>query len=140
MSDEAIVFAKKDAFLPQTLEVLFVLVVGSWLLLGADRVEGCLFGNGERTGNVSGHLAKQPREIGMMQMLQRRRIQIFSDQKSHLECIEVQNDMIHGCILHSTVQLIPLARCLVTLALNLFTQGIDPEVWSSRVGLVNWSR
>lgn len=45
-----------------------------------------------------------------------------------MECIEVQNDMIHGCILHSTVQLIPLARCLVTLALNLFTQGIDPEV------------
>ena len=62
MSDEAIVFAKKEAFLPQTLEVRFVLVVGSWLLLGADRVEGCLFGNGERTGNVSGHLAKQPRD------------------------------------------------------------------------------
>mmetsp|Transcript_159265 Transcript_159265/g.510972 ORF Transcript_159265/g.510972 Transcript_159265/m.510972 type:complete len:608 (-) Transcript_159265:113-1936(-) len=40
------------------------------LMAGADRVEGCLFGNGERTGNV----------------------------------------------------------CLVTLALNLFTQGIDPEV------------
>jgi len=38
------------------------------LMAGADRVEGCLFGNGERTGNV----------------------------------------------------------CLVTLALNLFTQGIDP--------------
>lgn len=68
MSDEAIVFAKKAAFLPQTLEVRFVLVVGSWLLLGADRVEGCLFGNGERTGNVSGHLAKQQlREIGTMQ-------------------------------------------------------------------------
>mmetsp|Transcript_27595 Transcript_27595/g.69249 ORF Transcript_27595/g.69249 Transcript_27595/m.69249 type:complete len:623 (+) Transcript_27595:79-1947(+) len=40
------------------------------LMAGADRVEGCLFGNGERTGNV----------------------------------------------------------CLVTLALNLFTQGIDPKV------------
>lgn len=40
------------------------------IMAGADRVEGCLFGNGERTGNV----------------------------------------------------------CLVTLALNLFTQGIDPEV------------
>lgn len=40
------------------------------MMAGADRVEGCLFGNGERTGNV----------------------------------------------------------CLVTLALNLFTQGIDPEV------------
>lgn len=40
------------------------------LMAGADRVEGCLFGNGERTGNV----------------------------------------------------------CLVTLALNLFTQGIDPQV------------
>jgi len=40
------------------------------LMAGADRVEGCLFGNGERTGNV----------------------------------------------------------CLVTLALNMFTQGIDPEV------------
>ncbi|WP_462418404.1 2-isopropylmalate synthase [Kytococcus sp. Marseille-QA3725] len=39
-------------------------------LAGADRIEGCLFGNGERTGNV----------------------------------------------------------CLVTLALNLFTQGVDPEV------------
>ncbi len=38
------------------------------LMAGADRVEGCLFGNGERTGNV----------------------------------------------------------CLVTLALNLFTQGVDP--------------
>ena len=40
------------------------------LLAGADRVEGCLFGNGERTGNV----------------------------------------------------------CLVTLALNLFSQGVDPQV------------
>lgn len=40
------------------------------LMAGADRVEGCLFGNGERTGNV----------------------------------------------------------CLVTLAMNMFTQGIDPEV------------
>lgn len=40
------------------------------LMAGADRVEGCLFGNGERTGNV----------------------------------------------------------CLVTLALNLFTQGIDPQI------------
>mmetsp|Transcript_23310 Transcript_23310/g.45863 ORF Transcript_23310/g.45863 Transcript_23310/m.45863 type:complete len:638 (-) Transcript_23310:677-2590(-) len=40
------------------------------LMAGADRVEGCLFGNGERTGNV----------------------------------------------------------CLVTLAVNLFTQGVDPEV------------
>lgn len=40
------------------------------LMAGADRVEGCLFGNGERTGNV----------------------------------------------------------CLVTLALNMFTQGIDPLV------------
>jgi len=40
------------------------------LMAGADRVEGCLFGNGERTGNV----------------------------------------------------------CLMTLALNLFTQGIDPNV------------
>eukprot|EP00448_Togula_jolla_P002133 CAMPEP_0170594084 /NCGR_PEP_ID=MMETSP0224-20130122/13805_1 /TAXON_ID=285029 /ORGANISM="Togula jolla, Strain CCCM 725" /LENGTH=615 /DNA_ID=CAMNT_0010918105 /DNA_START=54 /DNA_END=1901 /DNA_ORIENTATION=- len=40
------------------------------MMAGADRVEGCLFGNGERTGNV----------------------------------------------------------CLVTLALNLFTQGIDPMV------------
>lgn len=39
-------------------------------MAGADRVEGCLFGNGERTGNV----------------------------------------------------------CLVTLAMNLFTQGIDPQV------------
>eukprot|EP00931_Biecheleriopsis_adriatica_P087579 TRINITY_DN62020_c0_g1_i1.p1 TRINITY_DN62020_c0_g1~~TRINITY_DN62020_c0_g1_i1.p1 ORF type:complete len:758 (+),score=118.75 TRINITY_DN62020_c0_g1_i1:63-2336(+) len=40
------------------------------VMAGADRVEGCLFGNGERTGNV----------------------------------------------------------CLVTLAMNLFTQGIDPEL------------
>ncbi len=40
------------------------------LLAGADRVEGCLFGNGERTGNV----------------------------------------------------------CLVTLGLNLFTHGVDPEI------------
>eukprot|EP00449_Zooxanthella_nutricula_P040344 CAMPEP_0198596328 /NCGR_PEP_ID=MMETSP1462-20131121/143021_1 /TAXON_ID=1333877 /ORGANISM="Brandtodinium nutriculum, Strain RCC3387" /LENGTH=516 /DNA_ID=CAMNT_0044327965 /DNA_START=59 /DNA_END=1605 /DNA_ORIENTATION=+ len=40
------------------------------LMAGADRVEGCLFGNGERTGNV----------------------------------------------------------CLVTLAINFFTQGIDPKV------------
>ncbi len=39
-------------------------------LAGADRIEGCLFGNGERTGNV----------------------------------------------------------CLVTLGLNLFTQGVDPEI------------
>ena len=39
-------------------------------LAGADRIEGCLFGNGERTGNV----------------------------------------------------------CLVTLGLNLFSQGIDPEI------------
>ncbi len=40
------------------------------VMAGADRVEGCLFGNGERTGNV----------------------------------------------------------CLVTLALNLFSQGVDPEI------------
>ena len=40
------------------------------LMAGADRIEGCLFGNGERTGNV----------------------------------------------------------CLVTLGLNLFSQGIDPEI------------
>ncbi|MFD0853291.1 2-isopropylmalate synthase, partial [Actinomadura adrarensis] len=39
-------------------------------LAGADRIEGCLFGNGERTGNV----------------------------------------------------------CLVTLGLNLFTQGVDPQI------------
>ena len=37
---------------------------------GADRIEGCLFGNGERTGNV----------------------------------------------------------CLVTLGMNLFSQGIDPQI------------
>lgn len=40
------------------------------VMAGADRVEGCLFGNGERTGNV----------------------------------------------------------CLVTLAMNLYSQGIDPEL------------
>lgn len=45
------------------------------LLAGADRVEGCLFGNGERTGNVD----------------------------------------------------------LVTLGLNLFSQGIDPEIDFSRI-------
>src|SRR5690606_14554965 len=39
-------------------------------MAGADRIEGCLFGNGERTGNV----------------------------------------------------------CLVTLGMNLFSQGIDPEL------------
>ena len=39
-------------------------------MAGADRIEGCLFGNGERTGNV----------------------------------------------------------CLVTLGLNLFSQGIDPQI------------
>ena len=39
-------------------------------LAGADRIEGCLFGNGERTGNV----------------------------------------------------------CLVTLGMNLFSQGIDPQI------------
>lgn len=39
-------------------------------MAGADRVEGCLFGNGERTGNV----------------------------------------------------------CLVTLAMNLYSQGVDPEL------------
>ena len=43
-------------------------------MAGADRIEGCLFGNGERTGNV----------------------------------------------------------CLVTLGLNLFTQGIDPQIDFSR--------
>ncbi len=48
------------------------------LLAGADRVEGTLFGNGERTGNVD----------------------------------------------------------LVTLALNLFTQGIDPELDFSQIGKV----
>jgi 2-isopropylmalate synthase len=45
------------------------------LLAGADRVEGCLFGNGERTGNV----------------------------------------------------------CLVTLGLNLFSQGIDPQINFSNI-------
>ncbi|WP_320669725.1 2-isopropylmalate synthase [Patulibacter defluvii] len=40
------------------------------MMAGADRIEGCLFGNGERTGNV----------------------------------------------------------CLITLALNLFTQGVDPQL------------
>mmetsp|Transcript_77195 Transcript_77195/g.213440 ORF Transcript_77195/g.213440 Transcript_77195/m.213440 type:complete len:615 (-) Transcript_77195:134-1978(-) len=45
------------------------------LMAGADRVEGCLFGNGERTGNV----------------------------------------------------------CLVTLAMNFFTQGIDPQVSYSNI-------
>ncbi|HYO85645.1 MAG TPA: 2-isopropylmalate synthase [Dermatophilaceae bacterium] len=45
------------------------------LLAGADRVEGCLFGNGERTGNV----------------------------------------------------------CLVTLGLNLFSQGIDPQIDFSNI-------
>ena len=44
-------------------------------MAGADRIEGCLFGNGERTGNV----------------------------------------------------------CLVTLGLNLFTQGIDPQVDFSNI-------
>ena len=47
-------------------------------LAGAERVEGCLFGNGERTGNV----------------------------------------------------------CLVTLGLNLFTQGIDPGIDFSDVGRI----
>jgi 2-isopropylmalate synthase len=45
------------------------------LLAGADRVEGCLFGNGERTGNT----------------------------------------------------------CLVTIALNMYTQGIDPELDFSNI-------
>jgi len=45
------------------------------LLAGADRVEGCLFGNGERTGNV----------------------------------------------------------CLVTLGLNMFTQGVDPQIDFSNI-------
>jgi len=45
-------------------------------LAGADRIEGCLFGNGERTGNV----------------------------------------------------------CLVTLGLNLFSQGVDPELDFSDIG------
>ena len=48
----------------------------SALMAGADRVEGCLFGNGERTGNV----------------------------------------------------------CLVTLGLNLYTQGIDPGIDFSDIG------
>ena len=48
------------------------------VMAGADRVEGCLFGNGERTGNV----------------------------------------------------------CLVTLALNLYTQGIDPELDFSDIDAV----
>lgn len=47
-------------------------------LAGADRIEGCLFGNGERTGNV----------------------------------------------------------CLVTLGLNLFTQGIDPQIDFSDIDLI----
>jgi len=47
-------------------------------LAGADRIEGCLFGNGERTGNV----------------------------------------------------------CLVTLALNLYTQGVDPELDFSDIDAV----
>jgi len=48
------------------------------LMAGADRIEGCLFGNGERTGNV----------------------------------------------------------CLVTLALNLHSQGIDPKLDFSDIGAV----
>jgi 2-isopropylmalate synthase len=48
------------------------------LMAGADRVEGCLFGNGERTGNV----------------------------------------------------------CLVTLAMNLYSQGIDPKLDFSDIGSV----
>lgn len=48
------------------------------VMAGADRVEGCLFGNGERTGNV----------------------------------------------------------CLVTLALNLYTQGIDPQLDFSDIDAV----
>ncbi|VXC40343.1 2-isopropylmalate synthase [Pseudomonas sp. 9AZ] len=48
------------------------------VMAGADRVEGCLFGNGERTGNV----------------------------------------------------------CLVTLALNLYTQGVDPELDFSDIDAV----
>jgi 2-isopropylmalate synthase len=48
------------------------------LMAGADRVEGCLFGNGERTGNC----------------------------------------------------------CLVTLALNMYTQGIDPELDFSNIDRV----
>jgi len=48
------------------------------VMAGADRIEGCLFGNGERTGNV----------------------------------------------------------CLVTLALNLYSQGIDPQLDFSDIGAV----
>ncbi|WP_276487261.1 2-isopropylmalate synthase [Ectopseudomonas mendocina] len=48
------------------------------IMAGADRVEGCLFGNGERTGNV----------------------------------------------------------CLVTLALNLYTQGVDPQLDFSDIDAV----
>jgi 2-isopropylmalate synthase len=48
------------------------------IMAGADRVEGCLFGNGERTGNV----------------------------------------------------------CLVTLGLNLFSQGIDPMINFSDIGAI----
>jgi 2-isopropylmalate synthase len=48
------------------------------VMAGADRVEGCLFGNGERTGNV----------------------------------------------------------CLVTLALNLYSQGVDPKLDFSDIGAV----
>ena len=48
------------------------------LMAGADRVEGTLFGNGERTGNVD----------------------------------------------------------IVTLALNLFTQGVDPELDFSRINRI----
>jgi 2-isopropylmalate synthase len=48
------------------------------VMAGADRVEGCLFGNGERTGNV----------------------------------------------------------CLVTLALNLYSQGVDPHLEFSDIGAV----
>lgn len=47
-------------------------------LAGADRIEGCLFGNGERTGNV----------------------------------------------------------CLVTLGLNMFTQGVDPQIDFSDIGQI----
>ncbi len=48
------------------------------LMAGADRIEGCLFGNGERTGNC----------------------------------------------------------CLVTVALNMYTQGIDPELDFSDIGRI----
>ena len=34
-----------------------ILGPGVFGISGADRVEGCLFGNGERTGNVCGSLA-----------------------------------------------------------------------------------